>query len=446
MQPKENVFYRNLRKNYPVVDKAKGIYVWDNKGKKYIDGSGGAVVVSIGHSVPEIREAMIKQAEKASFIHSSHFTSDAVLECAELLCNLTPEKNLNKVYFLSGGSEAVESAIKLVRQYWREAGQPDKYKIISRWSSFHGNTTGALALGGHTSRRKHYLAIMQYTPHIEPPYCFRCAFNETPDNCSLQCADNLERAILHEGPDSVAAFIAEPVIGATAGAIIPIDGYWQRIRQICDKYDIKLIADEVMTGIGRCGKNFCMDHWNTVPDIIVLAKGLSSGYTPLGAVITKEEIHQTIKRGSGLFVHGHTFGQNPLSAAVGAAVLKYINKKNLIERSRKMGTIFNKKLKDELSDIDIVGDVRGLGLFSGIEFVCDKNSNECFENDLKINSQVAKQAFSRGLISYPGGGGVDGMSGDHILLAPPLIITEKQIDELVSILKRSILAVQGSID
>ncbi|MCP3926835.1 MAG: aspartate aminotransferase family protein [Desulfobacterales bacterium] len=446
MQPKENVFYRNLRKNYPVVDKAKGIYVWDNKGKKYIDGSGGAVVVSIGHSVPEIREAMIKQAEKASFIHSSHFTSDAVLECAELLCNLTPEKNLNKVYFLSGGSEAVESAIKLVRQYWREAGQPDKYKIISRWSSFHGNTTGALALGGHTSRRKHYLAIMQYTPHIEPPYCFRCAFNETPDNCSLQCADNLERAILHEGPDSVAAFIAEPVIGATAGAIIPIDGYWQRIRQICDKYDIKLIADEVMTGIGRCGKNFCMDHWNTVPDIIVLAKGLSSGYTPLGAVIAKEEIHQTIKRGSGLFVHGHTFGQNPLSAAVGAAVLKYINKKNLIERSRKMGTIFNKKLKDELSDIDIVGDVRGLGLFSGIEFVCDKNSNECFENDLKINSQVAKQAFSRGLISYPGGGGVDGMSGDHILLAPPLIITEKQIDELVSILKRSILAVQGSID
>jgi adenosylmethionine-8-amino-7-oxononanoate aminotransferase len=446
MQPKENVFYRNLRKNYPVVDRAEGIHVWDKTGKKYLDGSGGAVVVSIGHGVPEIREAMIKQAERTSFIHSSHFTNEASMECAELLCDLVPGKNLNKVYFLSGGSEAVESSIKLVRQYWRESGKPDKFKIISRWSSFHGNTTGALALGGHTSRRKHYLAIMQYTPHIEPPYCFRCGFKETPDKCSLQCAENLERAILHEGPDSVAAFIAEPVIGATAGAIVPIEGYWQRIRQICDKYDIKLIADEVMTGIGRCGENFCLDHWNVIPDIIILAKGLSSGYTPLGAVIAKDEIHQTIKRGSGMFVHGHTYGQNPLSSAIGAAVLKYINKNNLIDRSKKMGEIFNNRLKEKLSDLDIVGDVRGLGLFSGVEFVCNKKSNECFENDLKINTQVAKQAFSRGLITYPGGGGVDGMSGDHILLAPPFIIKENQIDEMIDITKRAILAVQGMID
>ncbi len=444
MQNNCNVFYRNLRKKYPVVDRAEGIHIWDKNGKKYIDGSGGACVVCIGHGVPEIREAMVKQAEKTSFIHSSHFTNESAMECAEILAKLAPEKSLNKVYFLSGGSEAVESAIKLVRQYWREAGKPDKYKIISRWSSFHGNTSGALSLGGHTSRRRNYLAIMPYTPHIEPPYCFRCGFSETPDKCKLHCAEQLERSILHEGPEFVAGFIAEPVIGATAGAVVPSKGYWARIREICDKYDIKLIADEVMTGIGRCGENYCIDHWKVVPDIIILAKGLSSGYTPLGAVMAKDEIYQTIKRGTGKFIHGHTYGQNPLSTAIGTAVLKYIKKHKLIKRSKKMGKYFNEKLL-ELKDLDLVGDVRGLGLFAGIELVSDKKTNQCFDGDLKINSQIASQAFSRGLITYPGGGGVDGVLGDHILLAPPFIITEEQIDQMVEILKSSIISAENMI-
>ena len=419
MEDCEHVFYRNLKKIYPVADRAEGVYIWDTDGKRYIDGSGGACVVSIGHCVPEILEAMKIQFNRVPFVHSSHFTSPAACELGKLLHEMAPDPSLSRTYFLSGGSEAVESAVKLVRQYWREAGKPDKYKVISRWSSFHGNTTGALALGGHTARRSHYLPIFQHTPHIEPSYCYRCGFKEIPETCDLQCADELERCIKHEDPESVGAFIAEPVVGATAGAVVPKEGYWQRIRQICDDYNIKLIADEVMTGIGRCGRNFGIENWDIVPDLIVMAKGLSSGYTPLGAVMVKEDIHATIKNGSGVFVHGHTYGQNPLSTAIGVAVLQYIQKNNLVDRSRKMGTYLMQKLTD-LAEHDIVGDIRGIGLFAGIELVADKSSRAWFERDRKVNIQVASEAFKRGLITYPGNGGVDGIHGDHILLAPPL--------------------------
>ena len=444
METCEHVFYRNLRKTYPMADRAKGIHIWDTSGKRYIDGSGGACVVSIGHGVPEILEAMRTQFEKVPFVHSSQFTNPGACELGDLLYQIAPHDSLTRTYFLSGGSEAVESAVKMVRQYWREAGRPDKYKVISRWSSFHGNTTGALALGGHTARRRHYLPIFQHTPHIEPAYCYRCSFKETPETCDLQCADELERCIKHEDPESVAAFIAEPVVGATAGAVVPKDGYWQRIRQICDQYDVKLIADEVMTGIGRCGRNFGIETWGIVPDLIVLAKGLSSGYTPLGAVMVQDDIHAAIKNGSGAFVHGHTYGQNPLSTAIGAAVLRYIQKKALVERSRTMGIYLLQKLQD-LDTLDIVGDIRGLGLFAGIEFVREKSSRACFDQSLKINIQVANQAFDMGLITYPGNGGVDGILGDHVLLAPPFAITTEQIDEMVDILQHAIRAVQNQL-
>ena len=401
-------------------------------------------MVSIGHAVPEIREAMIRQAEKVPYVHSSHFENDGAIECAERLHRLVPDKTLNKVYFLSGGSEAVESAIKLVRQYWWEAGQPEKYKVISRWSSFHGNTTGALALGGHTGRRQPYQPIFMYTPHIEPAYCYRCGLNEDPKTCNLQCADQLERSILHEGPRSVAAFIAEPVVGATAGAVVPHPDYWKRIREICDTYDVKLIADEVMTGIGRCGKNFGIDNWDVVPDIFVLAKGLSSGYTPLGAVVVKDDIYHTIQNGSGCFIHGHTYCQNPLSAAIGAAVLKYIDENRLIDRCYQMSGYFLNRLK-ELEKIDIVGDVRGIGLFAGIEFVRDKQSRKYFEKSMQVNNRVANEAFARGLITYPGSGGIDGIHGDHLLLSPPFIITKAQIDFVVDGLQDAIRAVETDI-
>jgi adenosylmethionine-8-amino-7-oxononanoate aminotransferase len=444
MKTCDHVFYRNLRKAYPMADRAEGIYVWDTDGKRYIDGSGGACVVSIGHRVPEILEAMQTQFKRVPFVHASHFTSPAACELGDLLHAMAPDPSLNRTYFLSGGSEAVESAVKLVRQYWREAGRPDKYKVISRWSSFHGNTTGALALGGHTARRSHYLPILQHTPHIEPAYCYHCGFKETPETCDLQCADELERCIKHEGPESVGAFIAEPVVGATAGAVVPKDGYWQRIRQICDQYEIKLIADEVMTGIGRCGRNFGIENWDVVPDLIVLAKGLSSGYTPLGAVIVKEDIHTTIKNGSGVFVHGHTYGQNPLSAAVGAAVLHYIQKNDLVARSAQMGPYLLQRLA-ALDSLDMVGDIRGLGLFAGIELVRDKATRTCFDPAQKVNIKVANQAFDRGLITYPGNGGVDGIHGDHILLAPPFTISKAQIDDMVARLKDAVETVTPTL-
>ena len=444
MEACDHVFYRNLRKVYPVADRAEGVYIWDTRGKRYLDGSGGACVVSIGHGVPEILEAMQIQFKRVPFVHSSHFTNPAACELGNLLHAMAPDESLSRTYFLSGGSEAVESAVKLVRQYWREAGQPDKYKVISRWSSFHGNTTGALALGGHTARRRHYQPILQHTPHIEPAYCYRCSFKEVPETCDLQCADELERCIKHEDPESVAAFIAEPVVGATAGAVVPKDGYWQRIRQICDAYEVKLIADEVMTGIGRCGRNFGIENWGVVPDLIVMAKGLSSGYTPLGAVMVKDEIHSTIKNGSGVFVHGHTYGQNPLSTATGAAVLRYIQEHDLVARSRQMGLYLMEKLA-MLAKRDCVGEVRGMGLFAGIELVRDKASRAWFDRDLHVSTQVANQAFERGLVTYPGSGGVDGIHGDHILLAPPFTITKGQIDEMVAILQDALVSVEQTL-
>ena len=440
----DHIFYRNLRKTYPTVDRGEGIYIWDKNGTRYTDGSGGACVVSIGHGVAEIREAMLSQANRLAFAHGSHFTSEAAIECAERITRLCSDPDLSKVYFLSGGSEAVETAVKLVRQYWREVGKSDKYKVISRWTSFHGNTTGALALGGHTGRRKHYHPLFLHTPHIEPAYCYRCPFGMLPDNCDLQCAEQLERTIKYEGPDAVAAFIAEPVVGATAGALVPKNGYWQKIRAICDHYDIKLIADEVMTGVGRCGRNFCLDQWNVVPDLIVTAKGLSSGYTPIGAVIVKEEIHRALEQGSGSFIHGHTYSQNPLSTAIAAAVIRYIEEHRLVERCEEMGKYLLRKLED-LLELETVGDVRGLGLFAGVELVKEKRSKATFDPALKVNAKVAHAAFLNGLITYPGGGGADGINGDHILLAPPFIIEEEQIDHMVAVLRDAIITIQREV-
>ena len=439
----DHIFYRNLHKFYPTADRGEGIYIYDTEGKQYIDGSGGAAVVGIGHGIKEITEAMVRQAERISFSHSSHFTSQSTIDLASKLVQLSP-KGLTRVYFLSGGSEGVETAIKMARQYQVERGKPQKYKVISRWTSYHGNTLGALALSGHTGRRRYYLPLIQHTPHIVPAYCYRCPFGLIPEKCGLECALDLEKAILYEGPDSVSAFIAEPIVGATAGALVPKDGYFQKIREICDRYDILLVADEVMTGIGRTGKNFGVDHWEVVPDIIVAAKGLSSGYTPLFAVIVKEEIHKIIKEGSGAFVHGHTYNQNPLSCAIGCAVIDYLIKHDLVSRSAKMGEYFINALRS-LDHHNFVGDVRGKGLFAGIEFVKDRKTKEPFDPKLKLNGLIANRAFEKGLITYPGGGGADGIKGDHLLLAPPFIITEEQIEKMVSILDETIVEISKEI-
>ncbi len=432
----DRVFYRSPRKSYPTAVRAEGVYIYDRKGKAYIDGSGGAVVVSIGHGVKAIEQAMLRQASRIAFAHGSQFTTEAAVELAEKIVALAPP-GLERVYFLSGGSEAVETAVKMARQYQVERGIPSKYKVISRWTSYHGNTLGALALSGHTGRRKYYQPLMQHTPHIAPAYCYRCPFGREPDACALECADDLEKTILYEGPDSVSAFMAEPVVGATAGALVPREGYFQRIREICDRYDVLLIVDEVMTGVGRTGRNFAVDHWGVVPDMLVGSKGLAGGYTPIYCVVTTERVHTAIKQGSGTFVHGHTYSQNPLSCAVAAAVLDFIREHDLVPRCAAMGRYLLKRL-ETLYRHPIVGDVRGLGLMAGVEFVKERATKEPFDPGLKLNALIGARAFDKGLITYPGGGGADGVRGDHILLAPPFIITEEQIDRVVDILDAAI--------
>jgi len=362
---------------------------------------------------------------------------------AEKLAAMSPA-GLDRVYFLSGGSEAVETAVKMARQYQVDRGKPMKFKVISRWASYHGNTLGALALSGHTGRRRYYQPLIQHTPHIVPAYCYRCPCGRNPDNCELECADDLEKTILSEGPDSVSAFMAEPVVGATAGALVPKDGYFQRIRAICDRYDVLLIVDEVMTGIGRTGRNFAVEHWGVKPDMIVCAKGLGAGYYPVFCVVTTAAVHRAIKEGNGNFIHGHTYSQNPLACATALAVLDYIERHDLVRRSASLGVYLLEKLQS-LYRHDIVGDVRGLGLFAGVEFVRNRRTKETFPPAWKVNALVNNLAFDNGLIVYPGGGGADGVNGDHVLIAPPFIITEGQIDELAAILNAAIGAAAAEL-
>lgn len=432
---RDHVFYRNPNKFYPVVERGEGVYIYDTDGKRYLDGSGGAAVVLIGHGVKEVRDAMLAQAEKISFTHGTQFTSEAAIKLAEKLVSISPP-GLDRVYFTSGGSEAVETAVKMARQYQVDRGAGSKFKVISRWTSYHGNTMGALALSGHTGRRRYYQPLMMHTPHVAPAYCYRCPFGSEPAKCGLECAEDLEKTILFEGPDSVSAFIAEPVVGATAGSLVPPDGYFQRIREICDRHDVLLISDEVMAGLGRTGKNFGIDHWS-IPDMIVCAKGLGSGYAPIYCVIASEKVHSSIKGGTGNFIHGFTYGQNPQSCAVGLAVVEFIIGNGLVARSAVLGEYLLERLKALLKH-RIVGDVRGLGLFAGVEFVRDRETKEPFDPRLKVNALIAGRAFEKGLITYPGGGGADGIRGDHILIAPPFVITEDQIDFLVSILDEAI--------
>jgi len=438
-----HVFYRSPSKTYPEAVRAEGVWIWGADGKRFLDGSGGACVVTIGHGVSEVRQAAFAQLGAISFAHGSQFTTGACEELARRVAALSPDPELDRVYFVSGGSEAVETAVKLSRQYWREAGRPDRYKVLSRWTSYHGNTAGALALGGHTGRRSPYLPLIQHTPHIEPCYCYRCPFGRTPDSCGLPCADALDRAIRYEGPESVAAFIAEPVVGATAGALVPPDGYWQRIREICDRYQILLIADEVMTGAGRTGRNLALEHWGVNADLVVLAKGLSSGYAPIGAVLVRRGIHDAVRDGSGTFVHGHTYGQHPVSMAVGAAVLRYAEENALVARSARLGEVLLGKLRG-LLDLPAVGDVRGLGLFAGVELVADKATKACFDPARKMATKVGAAAFRRGLITYPGDGGADGIRGDHILVCPPFVISEEEVDLMVGTLREAIAEATGT--
>jgi len=426
----DHVFYRDVKKQFGVIVRAKGIYLYDDEGKEYIDGCSGSMVSNIGQGVPEVVEAIAKQAATVSFTHGSRWTTAPLMKLAQMVCDLAP-KGLSRLYLVSGGSEATESAIKFVRTYFIERDGPNtqKHKIIARWHGFHGNTLGALSITGHMPRRQKYSPMLVDFPHIPACYCYRCHYGLTHPGCGVACAKALEEMILECGPETVAAFIAEPFIGAASGAVPPVDEYWPMVRAICDKYDVLLIADEVMTGFGRTGADFAVNHWNVVPDIIACAKGMSAGYSPLGGIIVKENLHQALRDGTGKFTHGHTYGSNPLSAATGVAVLTYYLKHNLAENSRVMGERMFKAF-EPLWDSPVVGDIRGRGLFCGVELVQDKKSRTPFPPELAIGEKLTQRLLKHGLVVYPGSGHADGRAGDHVLIGPPLVITSPEVDEL----------------
>ncbi|CAM3438506.1 aspartate aminotransferase family protein [Brevibacillus invocatus] len=433
-----------LGKTYPFISRGKGIYLFDQEGKRYIDGCGGAVTASIGHAVDEVAEAMYAQAKEVSFAYRSHFSSDAVEELGAKLAEWAPG-SLNWSFFVSSGSEATETAQKIAIQYWQEKGRPTKNRIISRWMSYHGITMGALSMSGHVLRRKRFVPLLEDYPAITGPYPYRRPEGISLEDYALQCANELETAIKRVGSEQVAAFIAEPIIGASGGAVVPPDGYFQRIREICDQYEVLFIADEVMTGVGRTGKAFGIDHWGVVPDLMTLGKGMSAGYTPMAATIVSDEIIETISKGSGLIMAGHTYSANPQSAAVSLAVLKYVEKHQLIEKSAQQGAYLLSRMEQLAEEIPLIGDTRGLGLLCGMEFVKNKDTKEPFPLSAGVASQVIAKAFEKGLLVYPAIGGLDGVAGDSIILSPPLTITTEEIDELIHILRDAILAVQQEL-
>lgn len=424
---------RSFRKTFPPAVRGEGVFLWDARGKRYLDFSGSAAVNFIGHGVPEIAAAMTAQAGSLEFVHGSQFTTPVAEEYAEELVAFAGEHFRDgAVYFCSGGSEAVETALKLARQYQVEVGQRGRAHIISRNQSYHGATLGAVAVSRNKRRREIYRPMLREFATVEAPYCYRCIHDCTDGcfDCGQEYAAEVEQAIA-DGHGNVAAVILEPVSGATLGAVVPPKGYLERVAEICRQSQTLLIADEVMSGMGRTGRNFAVDHWGVAPDMIVTAKGLSSGYAPLGAVIISKKIVDAISSGSGSFIHGFTYSSHPISLAAGRAVLKYILKHKLVEaaNSEHAGSIAYvlKENLERLSDLNSVGEVRGIGLLWAVEFVSDQGGKTPYPMQVNFSGKVAQAAVERGLLVYPVQGCADGDCGDHVLIAPPAVITADQI-------------------
>jgi adenosylmethionine-8-amino-7-oxononanoate aminotransferase len=445
------VLRRSFRKEFPAAVRGEGIYIWDADGNRYLDLAGSAAVNFIGHGVAEISAAMAEQAARLEFVHTSHFTTQIAEGYAqELLAFAGDHFRDGAIYFTCGGSESVETALKLARQYQVEIGQPRRHQILSRHQSYHGATLGALSVSGNKRRREMYLPMVPEFPHIGMPYCYRCSFDCTDGcrNCGQQYAAELERAI-EDGNDEAAAFIFEPVSGATLGAVVPPPGYLESIAEICRRHDVLLIADEVMTGMGRTGRNFAVEHWDVKPDILVTAKGLSSGYAPLGAVIATTKVVDTIAGGSGAFLHGFTYNAHPISLAAGRAVLHRLQSQKLVaaadsSRANTPGIYFKEALQSLIGQ-ESVGDVRGIGLLWAVEFVADKSSKRPFPAEHNFAGRVAAAALKRGLLVYPMQGSVDGTAGDHLLLAPPAMITTEQIRWSIDQLSAAIAEARGPV-
>lgn len=426
-----HVFPRHTRQATPVVTGGDGCYLIDAAGKRYFDGSGGAAVSCLGHGDPDVTTAIKAQLDRVAFAHTSFFTSEPAEQLADLLISHAPG-SLDRAYFVSGGSEAVEAAIKLARQYFIEKGERSRHRVIARHQSYHGNTLGALATGGSVMRRKPFSPLMIDTSHVGPCFEYRGRqAGESAFDYGRRAANELEDEIRRQGPENVMAFVAEPVVGATAGAVPSVEGYFKRIREICDQHGVLLILDEVMCGMGRTGTLFACEQDGIVPDILCSAKGLGAGYQPIGVMFCTAEIYSAIENGSGFFQHGHTYMAHPVACAASLAVVNKLIGQGLVQRSFEQGEKLQHALEHAFGQHPHVGDIRGRGLFRGIELVEDRETKKPFDADRTIHSRVKRAAFEAGLICYPAGGTADGINGDHVLLAPPFITTDDQIGEIV---------------
>lgn len=429
MDPVANdyLFYQN-RKTLPIIDRAAGIYMWDTSGNRYLDGCSGAVVTNLGYGNKRIEQTIIKQAQKSFFAYRTQFESQPAIDLATKLVE-TSAAHLNRVYYVSGGSEAMEAAIKLCRQYFHDKGEGSRHLFISRTPSYHGSTMGALGITSYAPLENPFRPMTKTQPKIPAPYCYRCRYGLSQPSCNLACARELERVVLELGPENVAAFVAEPIGGASTGALVPPEAYFAIIQETCRKYGILLILDEVMTGFGRTGKLFAYEHWSVEADIVALSKGMGSGYYPLGAIMTRCEIADAVLDRGG-FMHGHTYAGNPMACAIGLEVLQIIEDEKLVENTALLGPKLKAGLEKLAARHDIIGEVRGRGLLLALELVEDRASRKPFPADREAHNILTDEAFAEGLVIYPRRP-INGLSGDHVLVAPPLIISEEQIDELL---------------
>ncbi len=439
------VFHRDLHAAYESVVSADGMYLRTEAGQRILDAVGGAGTVVLGHGVREITDAVARHGGELSFVYGATFTNPWQEQLAEALVAMNPEI-ADRVYFASGGSEGNETAVKMARQYHLQRGRPGKHKVIARWQSFHGSTLTTLSLSGRPAWREPFLPQLTAVPHIAAPYCYRCPLGHAYPGCAVACADDLERTIVMEGPDSIAAFIAEPVIGTTATAVVPVPEYYRRIRDICDAYDVLFIADEVLTGYGRTGRWLAIEHWGVRPDIVVMGKGISSGYVPLAAVLAAPRVVDAFEAGSGKFSHGFTYSGNPLCTFVGLQVLRYAQEHQIFDGVGAKGEHLHAALRQLAQRHEIVGDVRGLGLYAGLEFVADRATRQPFPETAGITQRVTRGARQRGVLVLPGVPGANhGRGGDHIQLSPPYIITRAEIDLVADVLDATLSEIEATL-
>jgi len=440
-----HVFHRSLTQSYPVAVTGDGPYLIDSQGRRYLDACGGAAVSCLGHSDTQVIEAIRQQVGKLAYAHTSFFTTEPMEELADFLIARAPA-GLKSVYFVSGGSEAIEAALKLARQYFIETGQPQRKHLIARRQSYHGNTLGALATGGNAWRRQQFEPLLIDVSHVSPCYAYREQKDgESAEGLAIRLAAELEAEILRLGAENVMAFVAEPVVGATLGAVTAVPGYFRRIREVCERYGVLLILDEVMCGMGRTGTLFAAEQEGVTADLIAVAKGLGAGYQPIGATLVSAKIHDAIASGSGFFQHGHTYIGHATACAAALAVQKVIEERDLLPRVRSLGDGLRKRLVERFGSHAHIGELRGRGLFLGLELVADRDSKQPFDPALKLHTRIKKAAMEQGLMCYPMGGTVDGLAGDHILLAPPFILEETHLDEIADKLESALRSALRSL-